>query len=255
MVTTVSVTSIEYTSSTWNPVTGCSAVSPGCEHCYAERMSKRLQAMGNQKYRNGFKVTLHPDVLTEPLRWKKPRVVFVNSMSDLFHEDIPFEFLQSVFDVMTRAEDHIFQVLTKRSKRLKRLAPKLEWPPNVWAGVTVEAQDYLYRIRDLRTTEAAVKWLSMEPLLGPVRKLDLTDIDWVVVGGESGPGARPMKEEWVLDIKSACKEFGSAFFFKQWGGVNKKKTGRKLRGRLYNNMPKLDDPALNRRVQQITLGF
>ncbi|MBU1638055.1 phage Gp37/Gp68 family protein [bacterium] len=234
---------IEWTQSSWNPVTGCNAVSPGCEHCYAERMARRLQAMGVAKYRNGFEVTLHPDVLVDPLKWKKPQVIFVNSMSDLFHEAIPFEFVEKVFDVIARAEQHVFQILTKRTKQLVRLHHRLHWPSNVWMGATVENRQYQYRINDLRKTAAAIKFLSLEPLLGPLPELDLTGIDWAIVGGESGPGARPMKKEWVIDIQRQCREQNTAFFFKQWGGVNKKRAGRKLNGRLYNAMPPLPDRA------------
>jgi len=228
---------IEWTGSTWNPVTGCTAISAGCEHCYARRMAMRLQAMGVPKYRNGFDVTLHTEVLEEPLKWKKPQVVFVSSMSDLFHKDIPFEFIQQIFDVMTRAPQHIFQVLTKRSRRLARLRAKLPWPSNVWMGVTVENEKYRYRIDNLRKTESVIKFVSLEPLLGPIHCLDLHGIDWVIVGGESGPGARPMKKEWVLDIQQHCERRRTAFFFKQWGGVNKKRTGRILDGRTYDEMP------------------
>jgi len=193
--------------------------------------------MGVHKYRDGFKVTLHPDVLEVPLGWKKPQVIFVNSMSDLFHEQIPFEFQARTFDVMARASQHIFQVLTKRSRQLVRLHARLPWPSNVWMGVTVEHERYQYRIDDLRKTPAAIKYLSLEPLLGPLVRLDLTGIDWVIVGGESGPGARPMEKEWVLDIQHQCREQGAAFFFKQWGGVNRRRTGRRLNGRTYDEMP------------------
>ena len=230
---------IEWTSSTWNPVTGCDKVSPGCEHCYADRMAKRLQAMGVKKYRNGFEVTLHPDVLEQPTSWIRPRVIFVNSMSDLFHEKVPTEYVQQIFDVIRRCPQHIFQVLTKRSKRLVRAADKLDWPDNLWMGVTVESPTYKFRIDDLRKTPAALKWLSLEPLIDPLGQLDLTDIAWAVVGGESGPGARPMKEKWVYEIRHQCRAQHTAFFFKQWGGVNKKQAGRLLRGRLYNEMPEI----------------
>jgi len=233
---------IQYTHASWNPVTGCSRVSEGCKHCYAERMAKRLQGMGVAKYRNGFEVTVHPEVLEEPLRWRKPTLVFVNSMSDLFHQKIPVSFFRQVFDVMRRADRHVFQVLTKRSERLARLAPRIAWPPNVWMGVTVESARFAYRIDHLRQTGAAVKWLSMEPLLGPVPGMDLTGIDWIVVGGESGPGARPMDKAWVLDIQRQCREQNVHFFFKQWGGVNKKKNGRRLNGRIYDAMPPLPEP-------------
>jgi len=234
---------IEWTGSTWNPVTGCDKVSAGCQHCYAERMARRLKGMGVTKYRNGFNVTLHPDVLEGPLKWKRPHLVFVNSMSDLFHPEVPFEFIERIFDVMNRAPRHIFQILTKRSKRLTRVHHRLNWSENIWMGVTVENRHYTYRIDDLRRTNAKIKFLSLEPLLGPIPDMNLSMIDWVVVGGESGPGARPMKEEWVLDIQKQCKEQGTAFFFKQWGGVNKKKAGRLLSGRTWNEMPPLDLPT------------
>lgn len=229
--------SIEWTCSTWNPVTGCDKVSTGCAHCYADRMAKRLQAMGVEKYRNGFKITVHPEALEAPLHWKKPQIIFVNSMSDLFHEKIPFDFVEQIFDVMSRCPQHVFQILTKRSKRLKGLYKKLLWPDNVWMGVTVESRQYRYRMDNLRETAAGTKFLSLEPLLGRIGDLNLDGIDWVVVGGESGPQARPMKEEWVLDIRNQCRQRKTAFFFKQWGGVNKKKTGRLLKGRTWDEMP------------------
>lgn len=228
---------IEWTESTWNPLTGCSKVSPGCAHCYAERLAVRLKAMGNPNYKNGFDLTLHENQLSVPLRWKKSKMIFVNSMSDLFHEKVPFEFINKVFETMARAEQHYFQVLTKRSTTLKQMACKLIWPQNIWMGVSVENQDYTHRIDNLRSTPAAVKFLSLEPLLGPIQDMDLTGIDWVIVGGESGPGARPMKEQWVLDIKTQCVEKGVLFFFKQWGGVNKKKAGRLLEGQIWDEMP------------------
>ncbi len=234
---------IEFTRSTWNPVTGCSRVSEGCQHCYAERMAKRLQAMGVAKYRNGFKVTLHPDVLEEPLKWRKPRLIFINSMSDLFHERVPLDYIRKIFDVIWSADQHVFQVLTKRAERMAELAPELDWPPNLWMGTTVESQRRVSRIDLLREIPAPVRWLSMEPLLSAVPELDLSGIDWVVVGGESGPGARPMQKEWVHQIRRACKQQDSAFFFKQWGGVSKKKTGRLLDNKLYNEMPPLPDIA------------
>ncbi len=233
------MTRIEWTHRTWNPVTGCNSVSAGCDHCYAERMARRLQAMGVEKYRHGFRVTTHPAVLEDPLKWKKPQVIFVNSMSDMFHKDIPFEYVEKVFDVMVRAKQHVFQMLTKRSKQLVKLAPKLPWPKNLWMGVTVENEHYKYRIDDLRKTKAAIKFLSLEPLLGPLPDLDLKGIDWAIVGGESGPGARPMDESWVLNIQKQCLEQDTAFYFKQWGGVNKKKAGRLLRGELYEDSPPL----------------
>ena len=231
--------SIEWTESTWNPVTGCTEISPGCKHCYARRMALRLQAMGQPNYVNGFKPTLHERVLELPLRWKKPQMIFVNSMSDLFHEDVPQEFIQAVFDVMRRASWHTFQVLTKRSKRLLELDGKINWPMNVWLGVTVENEDYTLRIEHLKNIGAHVRFLSLEPLLGPLSNLDLNKIDWVIVGGESGPGARQILEEWVLDICEQCLSAEVPFFFKHWGGTNKKKTGRILRGQTWNEMPLL----------------
>ena len=229
---------IEWTESTWNPVSGCSKISSGCLNCYAERMARRLQAMGQRRYRNGFEVTLHPEALAEPYGWKKPRVVFVNSMSDLFHEAIPAEFIQQVFSVMNENRQHTFQVLTKRSERLRELGPVLEWTENIWMGVTVESGEYLNRIDDLRTVGAAVRFLSMEPLIGPATGLVLDEIDWVIVGGESGPGARPMDKRWVIEIKTLCEQTDVPFFFKQWGGVNKKKAGRMLEGRTWDAYPR-----------------
>jgi len=229
--------SIEWTESTWNPVTGCSKVSPGCKHCYAERMALRLCAMGQPNYVNGFKLTMHERMLDLPLRWKKPQMIFVNSMSDLFHEDVSLEFIQKVFGIMRRASWHIFQVLTKRSKRLLELDPQIDWPPNVWMGVSVENQDYSSRIAHLLQTDAHIKFLSLEPLLGPLPDLDLHGIDWAIVGGESGPGARPIKEVWVIDIRDQCLATNIPFFFKQWGGVRKKRAGRTLRGRTWDEMP------------------
>jgi protein gp37 len=229
--------SIEWTESTWNPLTGCTKVSPGCKHCYAERMAKRLKAMGQPNYANGFRLTLHEDSLELPLRWKKPQMIFVNSMSDLFHKDVPLEFIQRVFDVMRRARWHTFQVLTKRSGRLAQLQAGLDWPENVWMGVSVETAAYTGRIDDLRRTQARTKFLSLEPLLGPLPGLDLRAIDWVIVGGESGPGARPMEREWVVDIRRQCQRTRVPFFFKQWGGVFKSRAGRELDGRTWDEMP------------------
>jgi protein gp37 len=231
--------SIEWTESTWNPLTGCTKVSPGCKHCYAERMAKRLHAMGQPNYVNGFKLTLHPQALEIPLSWKKPQVIFVNSMSDLFHKDVSIEFIQQVFDVMRRADWHTFQVLTKRAERLHEIDPQIDWPANVWMGVSVENQDYTYRIEHLRQTHAKTKFLSLEPLLGPLPRLKLRGINWVIVGGESGPGARPMAEEWVIDIRDQCRARRVPFFFKQWGGVQKKRAGRSLQGEIWNEMPAL----------------
>jgi protein gp37 len=230
---------IEWTESTWNPVTGCTKISEGCRNCYAERMAKRLQAMGQANYRDGFSVTCHPHVLKMPIQWKKSKMIFVNSMSDLFHEDIPDEFIFDIFNVMQEAHWHQFQVLTKRSQRMAELSGHLQWSPNIWMGVTVESANHLNRIDDLRKVPANVRFLSMKPLLGPVKQLNLTDIDWVIVGGESGPGSRPMKKEWVLDIRNQCIKAETDFFFKQWGGINKKKTGRLLEGKTWDAMPKL----------------
>ena len=235
--------SIEWTESTWNPVTGCTKISEGCAHCYAERMARRLKAMGQKNYVDGFKVTLHPHVLDLPLTWKKPQSIFVNSMSDLFHKDIPESFICQVFDVMGRAHWHIFQVLTKRAERLFKLASLLNWPGNVWMGVTVEDVSCSKRIDYLRHISAAVRFLSLEPLLGPLPDMDLSRIDWVIVGGESGPGARPMNKKWVLDIHEQCRKANVPFFFKQWGGVNKKKAGRLLNGKVYCEMPEQADFA------------
>ena len=228
---------IEWTSSTWNPVTGCRKISPGCTHCYAERMAKRLQAMGQKNYARGFEVTLHPHCLNLPLSWKRPQLIFVNSMSDLFIEEVPDNFILKVFDIMNRAPWHTFQVLTKRSERLSEVSSSLTWSENIWMGVTVENADYARRIAHLRTTPARVKFLSLEPLLGPITGLNLNGIDWVIVGGESGPGARAMEEEWVIDIKEQCNRSGVPFFFKQWGGVRKKAAGRELEGRTWDEMP------------------
>lgn len=229
--------SIEWTEATWNPVTGCNKISPGCKNCYAERMSKRLKAMGQKNYRNGFKLTLQPHMLALPLRWKKPQTIFVNSMSDLFHKHVPLEYIQDVFDVMKRAHWHRFQVLTKRADRLEQLSPLLDWAPNIWMGVSVETQKYVSRIDHLRRTGAKTKFLSLEPLLGPLKDLDLAGIDWAIVGGESGFGARPMLLNWVTSIRQQCIEADVAFFFKQWGGVQKKRNGRVLEGRTWDDMP------------------
>lgn len=228
---------IEWTESTWNPVTGCTKISLGCQNCYAERLAVRLRAMGQPNYAKGFRVALHPHVLGLPLTWKRPRMVFVNSMSDLFHEEVPLAFIQQVFDTMRQADWHQYQILTKRSKRLVELAPLLQWPPHVWMGVTVESAEYISRIDDLRATNAAIRFLSLEPLLGPIPDIDLTGIDWVIVGGESGRGARPMKECWALDVRDQCLAVDVSFFFKQWGGSNKKKAGRTLRGRTWDQIP------------------
>jgi protein gp37 len=231
---------IEWTQATWNPVTGCTKVSQGCKHCYAERLARRLAAMGNPRYRRGFAVTLHPDLLELPLRWAEPRLIFVCSMSDLFHEAVPLEFIRAVFETMVRARRHTFQVLTKRADRLVRLAPELPWPENVWVGVSVERQDYVWRVGLLRQVPARVRFLSCEPLLGPL-ELDLSGIQWVIVGGESGPGARPLRPEWVRSIRDQCLAAGVAFFFKQWGGVHDKGGGPRalLDGRIWHQWPQV----------------
>jgi protein gp37 len=228
---------IEWTESTWNPVTGCTKISAGCKNCYAERMALRLRAAGSPNYANGFKVTLHSHALEIPLRWKQPRTIFVNSMSDLFHKDVPFDFISKVFDVMCRASHHRFQILTKRSGRLLKLSSKQIWSENIWMGVTVENADCTFRIDDLRETGAVIKFISFEPLLGPIPNIDLEGIDWAIVGGESGPKARPMKPRWATDIRDQCLSADVPFFFKQWGGVNKKKSGRILDGRMWDAMP------------------
>ncbi|MCG8433518.1 MAG: phage Gp37/Gp68 family protein [Gammaproteobacteria bacterium] len=230
-------TSIEWTDATWNPVTGCSKISPGCKNCYAERMAARLKAMGVQRYSQGFDVAMHPDALGIPLRWRKPRRVFVNSMSDLFHDDVPFEFICRVFETMRQATRHKFQVLTKRPKRMLDVSHWLPWPVHIWAGVSVESSRFVERIDRLRRVPAAVRFLSLEPLLEPLGDLDLSGIDWVIVGGESGPGARPMQTEWVRDIRTQCAMQSVPFFFKQWGGTNKCKTGRVLDGKTWDGMP------------------
>lgn len=237
-------TQIEWTQATWNPVTGCTKVSEGCRNCYAQRMSKRLQAMGQANYRDGFQVRIHEHMLSRPLQWKKPQTVFVNSMSDLFHCQVPEEFIHRVFDVMATARHHIFQVLTKRSERLLELADELPWPDNVWMGVSVENLSVAERIERLRRIPAAVKFLSLEPLLGPLPELDLRGIDWVIVGGESGPGARAMSSEWVLGIRDQCVRTGVPFFFKQWGGTRKKKNGNELQGRTWQELPRCEHSVL-----------
>ena len=229
--------SIEWTESTWNPLTGCNKISPGCKYCYAERMALRLQAMGQANYKNGFKLTMHPSALELPLTWKKPQMIFVNSISDLFHEDVPLDFIRQVFDVIRHASWHTFQILTKRSKRLLELDPNIDWPKNAWMGVSVENSGYTFRIDNLRETNASVKFLSLEPLLGPLANLCLERIDWVIVGGESGPGSRPVREEWIKDIRDQCIDANVPFFFKQWGGVWKKRQGRELEGRTWDEMP------------------
>lgn len=235
----MAATTIEWTEITWNPVTGCSKISAGCQHCYAERMARRLKAMGQPKYRNGFEVTLHPETLSQPLSWRKPRMVFVNSMSDLFHEDVPDDFILRVFQLMREADMHTFQVLTKRASRITELDGVIDWPDNVWMGVTVEGVAYRERLLPLKSCGAPVKFVSFEPLLGPIPDVDLKGIDWAIVGGESGPQARKMEKQWVMDLRDACLDQHVLFFFKQWGGARKKRAGRLLDGREWNQLPAL----------------
>lgn len=238
--------SIEWTEATWNPTTGCDRISRGCDHCYALTLAKRLKAMGQARYQNdgdprtsgpGFGITLHEEALNLPFTWKKPRTVFVNSMSDLFHARVPLDYVRQVFDVMERTPQHTYQILTKRARRLRRVADDLQWPPNVWIGVSVEDREVLDRIDELRQVPAAVRFLSCEPLLAPLNGLDLRGIDWVIAGGESGKGARQMDPEWVRDLRDQCISAGVAFFFKQWGGIRPKSGGRLLDGRTWDQMP------------------
>ena len=233
---------IEWTEVTWNPVTGCTKISHGCKHCYAERMSKRLKAMGVDKYRSGFSITVHEAALGEPLKWRAPRLVFVNSMSDLFHQSVLSTFIEAVFDVMNQATQHTFQILTKRPNRVLQLGRRLRWTPNIWLGVSIESERCMRRLERLKETRAQLKFLSLEPLLGPLPSLRLQGIDWVIVGGESGPGARAMQADWVRDIRDTCLKNEVPFFFKQWGGVFKKKAGRMLDKRTWDQMP---EPRLN----------
>ena len=237
-------TKIEWTESTWNPITGCTKISSGCKFCYAEVMSRRLKAMELEKYKNGFELTMHPDVLNEPYTWKKGRMIFVNSMSDLFHKDLPISYIQQIFKVIKENPQHVFQVLTKRADLLRYYDSEgwLEWPHNLWMGVTVENAEVMGRIENLRNTGARVKFLSCEPLLTALPSMNLQGIDWVIVGGESGRTPRPMKEEWVHDIKEQCQKANVAFYFKQWGGTNKKKAGKMLEGKVYNEMPVIGLP-------------
>ncbi len=235
-----SLSKIEWTEITWNPVTGCTKISHGCKHCYAERMSKRLQAMGMEKYSKGFEVSIHESVLQEPLGWKGHNLVFVNSMSDLFHKAVPTEYIQMVFDVMNRTPQHTFQILTKRPGRVAQLDRRLDWTSNIWLGTSIESERWVHRLDQLKSTGACTKFLSLEPLLSPLPTIDLCGIDWVIVGGESGPGARPMSPDWVRDIRDNCRQTNVPFFFKQWGGVFKKRTGRVLDGRTWDEMPRTD---------------
>ena len=234
---------IEWTETTWNPVTGCNKVSQGCKFCYAERLAYRLNKMGNARYKNGFEVTLHHDLTSLPLKWKKPRIIFVNSMSDLFHEEVPVEFIQEVFYTMEQTPQHIYQILTKRSSRLSEISNELSWPANVWMGVSVEDSNVIGRIYDLLEVDANVRFLSCEPLIGPLDDLPLDGIHWVIVGGESGPGSRFMKKDWVISILEQCQEADVPFFFKQWGGVRKDLTGRQLNNRTYDEMPLITSNA------------
>ncbi|MCL4533352.1 MAG: phage Gp37/Gp68 family protein [Deltaproteobacteria bacterium] len=228
---------IEWTESTWNPVTGCTKISDGCANCYAEKLALRLKEMGQKKYSNGFNITLHPETINEPLKWKKPRMVFVCSMSDLFHKDIPSDFILKVFKTMNNAGRHIFQVLTKRPQRLLEIRNEINWTDNIWIGTTVESEKYAYRIKYIKDIPARVKFLSLEPLLSSVGNISLDGIDWVIVGGESGPVSRPVRKEWITDIKDRCEDNGIPFFFKQWGGVNRKKAGKELDGRTFTEIP------------------
>lgn len=232
--------SIEWTEMTWNPTTGCTKISAGCKYCYAEIMSKRLKAMGVEKYKDAFKVRTHESQLNIPYSWKSAKIVFVNSMSDLFHKDIPLEFIKKVFAIMNDNPNHVFQVLTKRAERLYEVHKELKWTHNIWMGVSVENDKVIDRIDYLRKTKARVKFLSCEPLIGPLQKLNLNKIDWVIVGGESGHKPRPMEPDWVLDIQEQCEKADVRFFFKQWGGRNKKAAGRMLNGRIYDDMPEIE---------------
>lgn len=238
---------IEWTEATWNPVTGCNKISPGCKHCYAERLAERLQAMRQPNYRNGFELTTHEHMVEAPLHWRKPQTIFVNSMSDLFHKDVPTSFIQQVFAIMGQAHWHRFQVLTKRSERVLELSSVLPWKPNIWMGVSVENEEYTFRIEHLRKTGAHIKFLSLEPLLGPLNCLDLQGIQWVIVGGESGPRARPMAPQWVTTIRDQCVSASVPFFFKQWGGTNKKRAGRLLEHRTWDEMPIVLDVSQGQR--------
>lgn len=228
---------IEWTEETWNPITGCTKCSNGCTHCYAATFARRLQAMGNPRYINGFEVTIHEDLFERPFEWKKPKLVFVNSMSDLFHENVPDDVILQLFDVMNRSPKHTFQVLTKRSKRLVELSLKIKWTKNIWMGVSVENRSSLFRCEDLKETDAYIKFISAEPLLESLSTMNLNGIDWLIVGGESGAGSRPIAENWVLELQQLALETKTAFFFKQWGGFNKKKNGKLLNGKVVQAFP------------------
>lgn len=235
------VSKIEWTEATWNPVTGCTKISKGCQNCYAATLAKRLKAMGNKRYLNEFEVTVHEDLIDKPLEWKKSKMIFVNSMSDLFHEEVKDETILKIFDTMNKAYWHTFQVLTKRPERLVELSSRINWTDNIWMGVTVEENDYIERCDLLKQTGAHIKFVSAEPLLGNLSNLNLNGIDWLIVGGESGPGARKMEESWVLCLKEMASKSGTAFFFKQWGGVNKKKTGKLLQGKVVQQYPRMNN--------------
>lgn len=230
-------TTIEWTDLSWNPITGCTKYSLGCQNCYAEKRAKLLESWNNVRYQNGFRLTCHPDLLKKPLDMKKGKEIFVCSMSDIFHKDVTNSYISEIFQTMNKASQHQFYVLTKRSERIPELNSTLKWTKNIWLGVTLESADYLYRIDHLRQSDAHVKFLSMEPLLGEISNIDLSGIDWVILGGESGPGARPMKKEWVIDIRDQCLAAGVPFFFKQWGGKNKKKNGCLLQGEIWKQRP------------------
>ena len=233
-------TKIEWTECSWNPVTGCTKISEGCKHCYAATFAKRLKAMHNPRYQNEFEVTIHEDLISSPLKWKSPRKIFVNSMSDIFHEELPDEVILSIFRTMNEASWHTFQVLTKRSERLSRLSSQITWTSNIWMGVTIESEEYIFRAKHIRDSGAKVKFISAEPLLSDLSSLELEGIDWIIVGGESGHGSRPMKEEWVINLRDKAHNSNTAFFFKQWGGFNKKKNGRLLEGKTYDEYPQVE---------------
>lgn len=237
----MNATKIEWTEKTWNPLTGCEKVSQGCKYCYAATLAVRLQAMGNPRYRNGFNLTLHEDKIDEPKSWREPQLVFVNSMSDLFQEEVPLEFIQRVFATMVACPQHTFQVLTKRSARLREVAHQLPWPGNVWMGTSIENELVIQRVHDLLATPAKIKWVSAEPLLGPLPNLPVDQLDWLVVGGESGRRARPMDTDWVRDLRDRCNGAGTPFFFKQIGGPRKWEAGRTLDGRTWDEFPRMPD--------------
>ncbi len=232
-------TKIEWTETTWNPITGCTQISDGCRNCYALKLANRLKLMRNPKYSNGFEVTLHERCLHDPLKWKKPSFIFVNSMSDLFHERVPIDFIKKIFEVMNETPWHTYQILTKRAERLAEVSNKLVWTPNIWQGVSVESGKYLNRINYLRTVPASIRFISFEPLIGETNMIDFSGIDWAIVGGESGFQAREMKREWVLSIMAECERQNVLFYFKQWGGTNKKKAGRLLGGKTWDARPPL----------------